>query len=144
MRNAAFATAVLLAAAACTPQQNAPSSRATQASTNGLICQAFDAQQSHVEVLATGVVTRDLGLRAGRSGTHEGYLLRLDNGCRLVLKVETNVDLTGPIPIKTGDRAVVKGEYEWTRLGGVLHWTHHDPRGRHEGGYVTVEGHTYQ
>lgn len=141
MRKAAIAAVLVLCA--CAPAQQRDTTAAAPGN-NGAICQAFDAQQSHVEVVADGTVTRDLGLRAGRSGTHEGYLLRLNNDCALVLKVETNVDLTGPVRLRAGDRALVKGEYEWTRLGGVVHWTHHDPSGRHEGGYVKVEGRTYQ
>lgn len=130
----------VLALAACTPQQ----STSDAAADNTAVCQAFSAQQSRVEVVADGTITRDLGLRNGRSGTHEGYLLRLNSGCDVVVKVETNVTLTGPVQLRAGDRAIVKGEYEWSRLGGVLHWTHHDPRGRHEGGYVRVEGRSYQ
>jgi hypothetical protein len=136
----AIALGTLAFVSACAPVQTATNAVAN----NDAICQAFNAQQSRVEVVADGTVTRDLGLRAGRSGTHEGYLLRLNGGCNVILKVETNVDLTGPVPIRQGEHAIVKGEYEWTRLGGVLHWTHHDPRGRHEGGFVEVDGHTYQ
>lgn len=136
-----FALAALAFASACAP---ATTTGSFVTANNPAICQAYDAGTSHVEVVADGTVTRDLGLRRGRSGTHEGYLLRLNGGCNDVLKVETNIDLTGPITIRVGDRAIVKGEYEWTRLGGVLHWTHHDPSGRHPGGFVQVEGHTYQ
>ena len=137
----ALAIAALAFTSACAPTTSTGS---YVAANNDAICQAFSNQQSRVEVVADGTVTRDLGLRGGRNGTHEGYLLRLNSGCNDVLKVETNVDLTGPVPIHVGDRAIVKGEYEWTRLGGVLHWTHHDPRGRHEGGFVQVGGATYQ
>ena len=89
-------------------------------------------------------MTRILGTRNGPSGTHEGFLVRLSNGCDLTVRVETNVDLTGPVPLRVGEHVTVRGEYEYTSLGGVIHWTHHDPRGRHPGGYVISDGKVYQ
>ncbi|HIQ07513.1 MAG TPA: DUF3465 domain-containing protein, partial [Thiotrichaceae bacterium] len=34
------------------------------------------------------------------------------------------------------DRIKIRGRYEWNNRGGVLHWTHHDPKGRKEGGWI--------
>ena len=36
------------------------------------------------------------------------------------------------------------GEYEWNEKGGVVHWTHRDPRGNHESGWLKHKGSTYQ
>jgi len=30
----------------------------------------------------------------------------------------------------------VRGMYEWNDLGGLVHWTHHDPQGIEDGGWV--------
>jgi hypothetical protein len=35
-----------------------------------------------------------------------------------------------------GDRVQVRGVYEWNHLGGLVHWTHRDPLGVEEGGWV--------
>ncbi len=35
-----------------------------------------------------------------------------------------------------GDRVTVKGEYEWNERGGLIHWTHRDPRSAHEDGWI--------
>ncbi len=119
---------------ACAPTQS-PNDRA--------LCAAYSSARSHVEVVADGSVTRLLGVQPGRTSPHEGFLLQLGSGCNLVVRVEANTDFTGPIPLTRGQRVLVKGEYEYYPLGGVIHWTHRDPRGRHEGGYIATDGRTY-
>jgi hypothetical protein len=47
------------------------------------------------------------------------------------------------VPLHAGETAIVKGQYETDATGGVIHWTHHDPEGRHVGGYIVVGGKTY-
>jgi hypothetical protein len=136
MRNARCAALALLAVAlgACA---------ATQSPDNNAVCGAYSATRSHVEVVADGTITRLLGLQAGRVSPHEGFLFRLASGCNLLVRVEANTDLTGPIPLTVGEHVLVKGEYEYYPLGGVIHWTHRDPRGRHEGGYIAAGGNVY-
>jgi hypothetical protein len=112
---------------------------------NGAVYEAWRSQQSHVEVEASGSVARVLGTREGPSGAHEGFLLHLRGsaGRGLTVKVEDNVDITGPIPIEPGDDVELRGEYIYNELGGLIHYTHHDPSGRHPGGYIRVGGKTY-
>jgi hypothetical protein len=50
---------------------------------------------------------------------------------------------TGFIPARNGDYVEFNGQYEWNAKGGVVHWTHHDPQGRHETGWVKHNGHNY-
>ena len=126
----------LLLATACNGQPEKPN--------NAQICQLYAGQGSGVEVIATGTVARVLGDRRGPSGEHEGYLLQTDGDCDLLLRVETNEDLTGHVPLHEGERVVVKGEYEFAPEGGVVHWTHRDPRGRHINGYVYAGGQYYR
>ncbi len=111
---------------------------------NGLVCKTYAAQADKQEVLAQGNVVALLGTRNGPSGDHEGFLLQLTGDCDLLVRVETNVDITGPVPLHAGEDAIVKGEYEYTALGGVIHWTHHDPANRHVDGYVQAAGKLYQ
>lgn len=112
---------------------------------NGAVYDAWRSQQSRVEVTANGVVARDLGTRVGRSGAHEGFLLHLSgaSGRGLTVRVEANVDFTGPLPVAAGEPVVVRGEYEFDSRGGVIHWTHHDPRGRHPDGYIEIQNKRY-
>ncbi|MGB6602014.1 MAG: DUF3465 domain-containing protein [Candidatus Cybelea sp.] len=127
----AFAAAAL---AACGSAQS-PDDRA--------VCTVYSSGRSRVEVVADGTVTQVLGVQQGRISPHEGFLFRLGSGCDLVVRVEANTDFTGPIPLALGQHVVVKGEYEYYPRGGVIHWTHRDPRGRHEGGYIDSDGKTY-
>jgi Protein of unknown function (DUF3465) len=132
MRAVALTWAALLSACA-----------ATQAPDDRALCAAYSGSRSQVEVVADGTVTRLLGLQAGRVSPHEGFLLQLASGCSLFVRVEANTDFTGPIPLARGEHVLVKGEYEYYPLGGVIHWTHRDPRGRHEGGYIEAGGKLY-
>lgn len=115
----------------------------TQSPDDPALCSAYSAQRSHVEVVADGTVTRVLGVAPGRVSPHEGFLMRLASGCSLIVRVEANTDFTGPIPLTNGQRVTVKGEYEYYPIGGVIHWTHRDPRARHEGGYIETGGRLY-
>ncbi len=110
---------------------------------NQAVCDAYAAARSHVEVIVRGPVTRVLGVAPGRVSPHEGFLMRVRARCDLTVRVESNVFFTGRFPIARGERVQVKGEYEYYPRGGVIHWTHRDPRLRHQGGYVEVGGHWY-
>jgi len=128
---------VLLALAACAPSAHGE---------EGAVYRAWAEQRSYVEVTAQGSVARVLGIRTGPSGPHEGFLLHLRgaDGHGLTVRVEDNVAITGPVPIAAGDDLTVRGEYIYDARGGVIHWTHHDPRGRHQSGYLDVGGRRYQ
>ena len=84
-------------------------------------------------------MTRVLGMRDSRSGEHEGFLIEASGN---VYKVEDNADITGPIPLHRGDTVSLLGQFECN--DNVIHWTHHDPRGRHPAGYIEVNGTRYQ
>lgn len=100
---------------------------------------------SHTEVHLSGIVNKLLGTRPGPSGAHEGFILLLEPPVPNELptyKVEDNADITGYIPLQRGDRVELQGQFECNDR--VIHWTHHDPAGRHAPGYINVDGRSYQ
>ena len=70
--------------------------------------------------------------------------LLLDMGERRTLLIVHNIDLAPRVPATKGDRLKVRGEFVWNEKGGLIHWTHHDPDGRHAGGWVEHEGKRYE
>lgn len=104
------------------------------------VLEAFHARRSGVEVEATGVVVRRLA--DDRTGLpHERFILRVGE---LTVLVAHNTELAPPVPLAPGDTVEVRGEYEWNQLGGVIHWTHRDPDGRHPPGWIRLRGRLYQ
>lgn len=104
--------------------------------------QAFERQQSDLQVQGAGIVSSVLpdDLEGSR---HQRFILDLGQGHSLL--IAHNIDLAPRLEgIKKGDRVEFHGEYEWNPKGGVVHWTHHDPAGRHTGGWLKHDGQTYQ
>lgn len=74
---------------------------------------------------------------------HQRFIVRLGSGQTLL--VSHNIDLAPRIEgLQVDDAVAFYGEYEWNRKGGVMHWTHHDPQGRHPAGWVRHGGRTYR
>lgn len=73
---------------------------------------------------------------------HQKFLIRISPD--ITLLVAHNIDLAPRVPVNQGDRVILRGEYAWNNRGGVMHWTHHDPKGRHEGGWIEANGKRYE
>ncbi len=102
---------------------------------------AYAQQRSDVQIKQSDKVLKILpdDLKGSK---HQRFILQ--TGPQSIL-VAHNIDLAPRInPIKVGDTVEFYGEYEWNKKGGVIHWTHHDPAGRHIDGWLKHGGKTYQ
>ncbi len=73
---------------------------------------------------------------------HQRLLLALETGGTVL--VSHNIDLAPRVPIEEGEAITVRGQYEFNDKGGVIHWTHHDPKDWREGGWIELEGKRYE
>ena len=118
------------------------SSSERSAADDNALTRAYENQESNVQVGGSGLVIRNLPDDTTGS-RHQKVILKLSSG-RTVL-ISHNIDLAPRIDsLRKGDTVKFYGEYEWNSKGGVVHWTHHDPGGRHEGGWLKHNGTTYQ
>ncbi|KVX01232.1 hypothetical protein AWJ07_06940 [Shewanella frigidimarina] len=102
----------------------------------------MDNRQSNVQVAGSGNVIKVLSddLKGSR---HQRFILKIASGGTLL--VAHNIDLAPRIEnLNVGDTVDFYGVYEFNNKGGVIHWTHHDPRGQHQGGWLKHNGSTYQ
>lgn len=106
------------------------------------IGRAFASQASDIQVEGEGTVIRLLPDDSD-GARHQRFIVELASGQTLL--VSHNIDIAPRIAgLEVGDRVSFNGEYVWNAKGGVIHWTHHDPRGRHVAGWVIHNGKTYK
>lgn len=99
-------------------------------------------ETSDTQVRGVGVVSRILP-DDNNGSRHQRFILRLQSGQTLL--VAHNIDLAPRIDdLKEGDTVEYSGEYQWNPKGGVVHWTHRDPSGRHVAGWLKHDGRVFQ
>ncbi len=107
-----------------------------------LLADLFANKQSNVQVKGSGTVIVLLAddLKGDR---HQKFIIKLDSGQTLL--VAHNIDLAPKInTLAIDDFIEFFGEYEWNDKGGLIHWTHFDPAGKHEDGWLLHHGILYQ
>jgi hypothetical protein len=120
----------------------APPAAFTAARAEDRIAVAFANRERGVAVEGRGRVEKLLG-DDSLGDRHQRFILRLPSGQTVL--VTHNIDLAPRVePLAVGDTVAFRGEYEWNDKGGIVHWTHHDPAGRHPGGWLKHEGRTFE
>lgn len=101
---------------------------------NRILARAFRLKQSEFPIRCQGRVIRLLSDDTDGS-RHQRFIIRLASGQTLL--IAHNIDLAPRInTLKVRDRVVVKGEYIWNDLGGLIHYTHRDPDGEGFHGFI--------
>lgn len=114
----------------------------SQQSADEILQTAFEHRQSNIQIAGSGRVSKTLP-DDNKGSRHQRFILKLNSGQSLL--VAHNIDLAPKIKgLKKGDTVAFYGEYEWSEKGGVIHWTHHDPRGKHPDGWLKHNGVIYQ
>jgi hypothetical protein len=122
------------------PTGNLPVHDSTVAS-DKVLASLFSERKSSIQVQGAGVVTKLLP-DDNDGNRHQRFIVRLASGQTLL--IAHNIDQAARIEgLKPGDRVEFNGEYEWNHQGGVIHWTHRDPAGRHLPGWIRHKGRTY-
>ena len=109
---------------------------------DAVIAQAYASKHSDVQIKGSGTVIRLLPDDT-QGDRHQKFILRLQS--KQTILVSHNIDLAPRISnLSVGDKVQFNGEYEWNKKGGVVHWTHKDPNGRHAHGWLKHNGRLYQ
>ena len=149
-----LAICIALSFAACRAPNNAQANTQNQSTEQvqpvsatanmdaGAISEAFSAHRNLPQVQGSGIVVKLLkddtkGLQ------HQKFLLKISDN--ITILIAHNIDLALRVDdIQEGDVIEFKGEYIYTPKGGTVHWTHKDPRGNHQPGYLKHNGKTYE
>jgi hypothetical protein len=104
--------------------------------------EAFEQRRSGQQLALRATVLRIL--TDDRDGSrHQRFIIRSDSG--ITVLIAHNIDLAPRLAgLAVGDSLMLSGEYEWNAQGGLLHWTHRDPAGRHRPGYIEWKGRRYE
>lgn len=142
-----LAACFTLSISACQAQNNAQALASTAASSAanmdaGAIIEAYGAHRNLPQVQGSGIVVKVL--KDDTNGVqHQKFLLKVADN--ITVLVAHNIDLAPRVTdIQIGDVVAFKGEYVYTPKGGTVHWTHKNPRGNHEGGWLQYKAKKYE
>ena len=111
-------------------------------SDNSAVIQAYKNKKSDIFVEGSGVVKKLLA-DDNKGSRHQKFLVSVS--AEQTLLFAHNIDLAPRIDtIQVGDSVQFRGEYVYNPKGGVVHWTHKDPQGKIEGGWIQHNGQKYE
>ena len=124
------------------PAEVAPASVAVAGDNDEVFARAFENRARKLQVEGRGIVTKILP-DDNDGSRHQRFIVRLNSG--LSLLIAHNLDLAPRVAgLRVGNVISFSGEYEWNSKGGVVHWTHRDPHGRHPAGWLRHGGQLFQ
>jgi hypothetical protein len=134
-------------------------SNSCQQDTNSDLSQSSDALDSIVTPISeinTAYANHDSGIEITVKGNiteilsddtlgdkHQRFIIQMSNSQTIV--ITHNIDIAPRVAgITVGSLVYAHGEYIWNNQGGIIHWTHHDPAGVHENGWIVFGDKKYQ
>lgn len=117
-------------------------SEASYSINNPKLLNAYQTKQQKLQVQGQGVIVKVLKDDT-KGSQHQRLLLRVND--KQTVLVAHNIDLAPRIANpKAGGVVGFYGEYVWNDQGGVIHWTHRDPKNRHANGWLSYDGKRYE
>jgi len=101
----------------------------------------YQNRQSGVMIEFEGLIIKRLS-DDNEGSRHQRFIVEIDN--KHTVLIAHNIDVAPRVPIKVNQPVTIYGQYEWNDRGGVVHWTHADSYGSHEGGWINYQGKKYQ
>jgi Protein of unknown function (DUF3465) len=105
---------------------------------------AFDSayhSMNAAEVTVRATVTTLLAdAPAGADGPHQRFDVLVDG---ITVEIDHNLGLAERVPVTAGQTVVIHGQFEPDPGHPVIHYTHH-ATGSHEGGWIQLNGSTYE
>lgn len=106
------------------------------------VADLYAKKRSQVWVEDNGIVVKVLADDVN-GARHQRFLVKV--GTDQTLLFVHNIDLAARVEnIKLGDHIAFSGEYIYNPKGGIIHWTHHDPQGKHKAGWIKLNGKIYE
>ena len=107
-----------------------------------VIADLYAKKHSQVWVEDNGIVLKVLADDVN-GARHQRFLVKV--GTDQTLLFVHNIDLAARVEnMKLGDHIAFSGEYIYNPKGGIIHWTHHDPQGKHKAGWIKLNGKIYE
>jgi len=104
--------------------------------------EAFTNKKSQIFIEDSGQVVKILA-DDNKGARHQKFLVKVATGQTLLFA--HNIDLAPRVEnIQVGDAVKFRGEYVYNPKGGVIHWTHHDPKNKISGGWITHQNSEYK
>ena len=148
IRNLVYVLLLTLVLCACDQPKQLPKVNGEHApvtssafTNNGAIEDAYATKKSDIQVSGSGVVTQLLP-DDNNGSPHQRFLVSIN--AEQTLLFAHNLDLSSHIPLQVGDEISFSGEYVYNPKGGIVHWTHRDPKSQHMAGWVLAHGKKYQ
>lgn len=115
---------------------------APASSSDAEFANAYKNRTSKLQIEGQGTVVKILP-DDNDGSQHQRFIVRLYSGQTIL--ISHNIDIAPRVvSLKKNDLVRFYGQYEWNKKGGVIHWTHHDPRGSHVAGWIEHNGHIYE
>ena len=106
------------------------------------VARAYKNKDNAAQITGSGVVIRHFADDTSAT-QHQKFIIKLNLAQALL--ITHNIDCALRISfLRKGDTVKFYGEYKWSAKGGVVHWTHHDPKGNHVSGWLKYNGNIYQ